>query len=287
MVPGPKRAIATKKGKEREMARLAGRVAYVTGAGAGIGRAAALALAREGAAVFITDIDMPGCRATAAMIEAQGGKVECRGQDVVEEDRWIELYNTVKRLFGRLDILVNNAGIATGALVTEMTLDQWNRQLAINLTGVFLGTKHALALMRADKPTGDYRGGSIINISSVAGLAGSPGLSGYCATKGGVRLFTKAVAMECAAARDGIRINSVHPGIIDTEIWTKAEVGSLPGLIAPGANAIDADMLGAASPLGFPGLASDVADGIVFLASDASRYMTGAELVIDGGWTAR
>lgn len=269
------------------MARLAGRVAYVTGAGAGIGRASALALAREGAAVFVTDIDMPGCRATAAMVQAEGGTAECRGQDVIEEDRWAELYGTVMRLFGRLDILVNNAGIATGALVTEMTLDQWNRQLAINLTGVFLGTKHGIPVMRAGKPEGAYRGGSIINVSSVAGIAGSPGLTGYCATKGGVRLFTKAVALECAAAGDGIRVNSVHPGIIDTEIWTQPEVGALPGLVAPGANTLSAAMLGAASPMGFPGLAGDVANGIVFLASDESRYMTGTELVIDGGWTAR
>ncbi|MBC7521104.1 MAG: SDR family oxidoreductase [Sandarakinorhabdus sp.] len=269
------------------MKRLSGRVAFVTGAGAGIGRAAALALAREGPAVFITDIDMPGCRATADMINAAGGNVECRGQDVVEEDRWIELYAKVMRIFGRLDILVNNAGIATGALVTEMTLDQWNRQMAINLTGVFLGTKHAIPAMRTDKPKGDYRGGSIINISSVAGIGGSPGLSGYCATKGGVRLFTKAVAMECAEARDGIRVNSVHPGIIDTDIWTKMDAGAMPAMVIPGANALDAGVIGAASPIGFPGLPSDIADGIVFLASDESRYMTGSELVIDGGWTAR
>jgi NAD(P)-dependent dehydrogenase (short-subunit alcohol dehydrogenase family) len=141
--------------------------------------------------------------------------------------------------------------------------------------------------MRADKPKGDYRGGSIINISSVAGIGGAPGLSGYCATKGGVRLFTKAVAMECAAARDGIRVNSVHPGIIDTEIWTKMDAGAIPAMVIPGANALDAGVIGAASPIGFPGQASDIADGIVFLASDESRYMTGSELVIDGGWTAR
>jgi NAD(P)-dependent dehydrogenase (short-subunit alcohol dehydrogenase family) len=269
------------------VARLTGRVAFVTGAGAGIGRAAALALARQGAAVFITDIDMVGCRATADMINAAGGKVECRGQDVVEEDRWIELYQKVMRIFGRLDILVNNAGIATGALVTEMTLDQWNRQMAINLTGVFLGTKHAIPIMRTDKPLGDYRGGSIINISSVAGLGGAPGLTGYCATKGGVRLFTKAVAMECAEARDGIRVNSVHPGIIDTEIWTKVDASTMPAMVMPGANALDAGIIGSASPLGYPGQATDIADGIVFLASDESRYMTGSELVIDGGWSAR
>ncbi|WP_426169590.1 SDR family NAD(P)-dependent oxidoreductase [Sandarakinorhabdus sp. DWP1-3-1] len=271
------------------MGRLDGRVAFVTGAASGIGRAAAIALAREGAGVFLTDIDMRGGRETAKAITEAGGRAEFRGQDVVEEDRWAELVASTLRLFGRLDILVNNAGIGTGASVTEMTLDQWNRQLAINLTGVFLGTKHSIPAMRADKPEGSYRGGSIINISSVAGLAGSAGLSGYCATKGGVRLFTKAVAMECAAAKDGIRVNSVHPGIIDTPIWGKIdEVGTISAAVGlpPGANTVDADLIATASPLGFAGLPSDIADGIVFLASDESRYMTGSELVIDGGWTA-
>ena len=271
------------------MGRLAGRVAFVTGAGSGIGRAAAIALAREGASVMLTDIDMDGGRITADLIHKAGGTCQLRGQDVVEEPRWIELVAKVMRIYGRLDILVNNAGIGTGAPVTDMTLDQWNRQLAINLTGVFLGVKHSIPAMRTAKPEGEYRGGSIINISSVAGLAGSAGLSGYCATKGGVRLFTKAVAMECAAAKDGIRCNSVHPGIIDTPIWTKIdEVGTLSaGLGLPaGSNAIDPVLLGMAAPLGFPGQPSDIADGIVFLASDESRYMTGSELVIDGGWTA-
>ena len=271
------------------MGSIDGRVAFVTGAGSGIGRAAAIGLALEGARLFLTDIDMEGGRATAAMIRDAGGIAEFRGQDVVEEDRWAELAAKVMMLFGRLDILVNNAGIGTSCAVTEMSLDSWNRQVAINLTGVFLGTKHCIPAMRAAKPEGAYRGGSIINISSVAGLGGSAGMSGYCATKGGVRLFTKAVAMECAAARDGIRCNSVHPGIIDTPIWTKIDdSGALQAALGTpaGANAMDVDMIAAASPMGFAGLPADIADGIVFLASDASRYMTGSELVIDGGWSA-
>ena len=192
------------------MGSIDGRVAFVTGAASGIGRAAAIALAREGARVMVTDIDAPGGRETAAMITGSGGIAQFRGQDVTEEDRWAELATRTLDLFGRLDILVNNAGIGIGVPITDMTLDQWNRQLAINMTGVFLGMKHAIPAMRTAKPEGVYRGGSIINISSVAGLVGSAGLSGYCATKGGVRLFTKAVAMECAAAQDGIRVNSVH-----------------------------------------------------------------------------
>lgn len=272
------------------MARLAGRVAFVTGAASGIGRAAALALAREGARLLITDIDNEGGRETMAQVRASGGTAEYRGQDVVEEPRWAELVARVMTLFGRLDVLVNNAGIGTGAAVTDMTLDQWNRQVAINLTGVFLGVKHSIPAMRTAKPEGSYRGGSIINISSVAGLGGAAGLAGYCATKGGVRLFTKAVAMECAAARDSIRCNSVHPGIIDTPIWAKIDEGgalatAVPGTM-PGANALSAGMIALAAPLGYPGQPADIADGIVFLASDESRYMTGSELVIDGGWSA-
>jgi NAD(P)-dependent dehydrogenase (short-subunit alcohol dehydrogenase family) len=272
------------------MARLTGRVAFVTGASSGIGRAAAIALAREGAAVVVTDIDVAGGEETVKMVTDAGGRAEFHKQDVVEEGRWIELIAATMAAHGRLDILVNNAGIGTGALVTEMSLEAWNRQVGINVTGVFLGTKHGIPAMRTAKPAGTYVGGSIINISSVAGLGGAAGLSGYCATKGAVRLFTKAVALECAAAKDGIRCNSVHPGIIDTPIWTKIDEAGVvqAGMgLPPGSNAIDPNMIAAATPMGFPGSPFDIADGIVFLASDESRYMTGSELVIDGGMRAR
>ena len=271
------------------MGRITGRVAFVTGAASGIGRAAAIALAREGAHVMLTDIDADGGRETKAMIDTAGGSAQFRGQDVVEEPRWAELMERTLTLFGRLDILVNNAGIGIGVPITEMSLEQWNRQLAINMTGVFLGMKHGIPAMRRTKPEGEYRGGSIINISSVAGLVGSAGLTAYSATKGGVRLFSKAVAMECAAAGDGIRVNSVHPGIIDTAIWGKIDAGGIISANIPeGTNINPVDAVAAAgTPLGFAGLPSDIADGIVFLASDESRYMTGSELVIDGGWTAR
>lgn len=272
------------------MGALTGRVAFVTGAASGIGRASAIALAAEGASVFATDIDAPSGRKTVAMIEAAGGQATFRGQDVVEEPRWAELVKRVMELYGRLDILVNNAGIGTSGLITEVTLEQWNLQMDINVTSCFLGTKHALPAMRSPRPDG-HVGGSIINISSVAGLGGGAGMSAYCASKGAVRLLSKAVAMECAAARDGIRCNSVHPGIIDTPIWQKLDTGGvLSGMFAeaatPGANAIDVDMVGAGAPVGYPGTPEDIAAGVVFLASDASRYITGSELVIDGGWTA-
>jgi NAD(P)-dependent dehydrogenase (short-subunit alcohol dehydrogenase family) len=278
------------QGEDGLMGTLTGRVAFVTGAGSGIGRASAIALAAEGAIVFATDIDAPGGRDTAAMIEQAGGQAAFRAQDVVEEARWAELVKRVMDLYGRLDILVNNAGIGTSGLITDVTLDQWNHQMAVNVTSCFLGTKHALPAMRSPRPDG-HVGGSIINISSVAGLGGSAGMSAYCASKGAVRLLTKAVAMECAAARDGIRCNSVHPGIIDTAIWQKLDTSgvlsaAMTGTAQPGANSLDVDMVGAGAPVGFAGRPEDIAAGVVFLASDASRYMTGSELVIDGGWTA-
>ncbi len=268
------------------MGALNGRVAFVTGAGSGIGRASAIALAAEGATVFVTDIDAPGGRETAAMIEAAGGKASFRGQDVTEEPRWAELVKRVMDLYGRLDILVNNAGIGTSGMITDLTLEQWHRQMDVNVTSCFLGIKHALPAMRM--PRGDgHVGGSIINISSVAGLGGAAGMSAYCTSKGAVRLLSKAVAMECAAMRDGIRCNSVHPGIIDTPIWQKIDTGGvMAAAVQPGANALDVDVVGAGAPVGHAGQPQDIAAGVVFLASDASRYMTGAELVIDGGWTA-
>ncbi len=183
--------------------------------------------------------------------------------------------------FGGLHILVNNAGIGLGAAsITQMSLEDFRRQQAVNVEGVFLGVKHALPHMRAGG-----QGGSIINMSSVAGLKGSALLAAYCATKGAVRLFSKAVALECAAAKDGVRVNSVHPGIIETPIWLGiAGAGGPAGVNAPP----DLDAMSAmAVPLGVKGLPEDIAQGVLWLASDESRYVTGAELVIDGGLSVR
>ncbi|WP_448586156.1 glucose 1-dehydrogenase [Thermaurantiacus sp.] len=267
------------------MRRLEGRVAIVTGAASGIGRATAAALAAEGAAVMATDIDVAGGEETHGLVRAAGGHAAFLAHDVTSEEQWIAVVTATVERFGGLDILVNNAGIATGMAVTDMPLEAWNRQLAVNLTGVFLGAKHAIPAIRK---TG--RGGAIINVSSVAGLEGAAGLAGYCAAKGGVRLFSKALAKECAAARDGIRVNSVHPGIIDTPIWSRIDEGGLGAeafRASSGANRLSPDLIAAqGAPLGFAGQPEDIARGIVYLASDDSRYVTGSELVIDGGWTA-
>lgn len=268
------------------MDRVKGKIALVTGAASGIGRACALLLARDGAAVVVTDVQDDAGRDCVTRIKSAGGDAVYLHHDVANEDAWIGVIAEVKQRFGRLDVLVNNAGIAVSCLITEMSLADWRRQESINLDGVFLGMKHALPLMRASG------GGSIVNISSLAGLKGAAGLAGYCATKGGVRLLTKAVAMECAAARDHVRVNSIHPGIIETPIWTAIASG-MPGEASAlkaqsGANAPDLDALSAmVVPTGEKGVPDDIAAGVLYLASDDSRYVTGSELVIDGGMSTR
>jgi NAD(P)-dependent dehydrogenase (short-subunit alcohol dehydrogenase family) len=259
--------------------RVQGKVALVTGGASGIGRGCAEKLAAEGALVVVTDLQDDKGADTVAAIGRAGGQAEYRRHDVTDEAAWEAVIAHTKARHGRLDILVNNAGIGIGGSVLEMTLADWRRQTAVNLDGVFLGTKHAIPLMRA---SGD--GGSIVNMSSVAGLKGAAALAGYCATKGGVRLFTKAVAMECANAKDGIRVNSVHPGIIETPIWLSILNPANPGANAPP----DLDALSTmAVPLGVKGYPEDIAAGVLWLASDESRYVTGAELVIDGGLSVR
>jgi NAD(P)-dependent dehydrogenase (short-subunit alcohol dehydrogenase family) len=250
------------------MALLNGKVAIITGAASGIGAATARVLAREGAKLVLTDIDDP---AGSALAEEVGGVY--LHHDVAEEAGWPAVIAAADR-FARLDILVANAGIGIMGSAIDMSLNDWRRQMAINVDGVFLSVKYCIPAMRRAG-----NGGSIVMLSSVAGLRGSAGLAGYSATKGAVRLFAKSMALECAMAGDAIRVNSVHPGIIATPIWTKLPVGQN--------RAIDPYAVAeTAVPLGKAGEASEVADGILFLASDMSSHVTGSELVIDGGMTA-
>ena len=261
------------------MGQVQGKVALVTGGASGIGEAVCELLAREGASVAVTDVDDLRGPEVVARIKKAGGEASFWHHDVTSEERWIEVVAEVMKRYGRLDVLVSNAGIGIAVpSITEMTLADWRRQNAINLDGVFLSVKHCLPVMRK---TG---GGSVIMMSSLAGLRGAAGLSAYSATKGGVRLFAKSVAMECATFGDGIRVNSVHPGIIDTPIWGKIPTGATgAGQNAP----IDPEERAKlATPLGRAGHAEEIAQGVLYLASDASRYVTGTELVIDGGMFA-
>ena len=253
-----------------------GKVALVTGGASGIGEACSLTLAREGASVVVTDVDALRGKSLVETIVDSGGKAMFLKQDVTDEARWSEVIAETEKAYGRLDVLVANAGIGIMVPIVDMTLADWQRQNAINLDGVFLSVKYGIPAMRRGG-----KGGSIIMMSSIAGLRGSAGLAGYSATKGGVRLFAKSVALECAVAKDGIRVNSVHPGVIDTPIW-----GKLPtGATGAGHNRpIDPRERSLwMIPLGELGTAQDIADGVLFLASDASKHMTGTELVIDGG----
>lgn len=265
------------------MGRVDGKVAIVTGGASGIGRATAEILAREGASVVVTDIDVRAGEAVVEGIKATGGKAVFHKQDVVDEALWGDIVGSTVAEFGKLDILVNNAGIAPGGPITEMTLAAWRNLMEVNVDSVFLGTKYAIPAMAASG------GGSIINISSVAGLQGAPGLTAYNATKGAVRLFTKGVAKECAMGQTGIRVNSVHPGIIDTAIWGKMDASMQDSILPPseGANAPDVEAIAqmVQVPMGHAGKPQEIAAGILFLASDDSSHMTGSELVIDGGMT--
>ena len=250
------------------MSRLSDRVALVTGAASGIGLATAKRFAAEGATVLLADRDVE--KLGAALADLGGAPHDAIPLDVTDEPGWIALAERIGQRFGKLDIVVNNAGFGKFATIAETSLDQWRAILAVNLDSVFLGTKHMLPLLAASGR------GAIVNMSSIRGIVAGSGTGSYCAAKGGVRMFTKVTALECAEARNGVRANSVHPGHIATPL-------SAPAYADPDiAKKLLADV-----PLGRIGEADEIADAILFLASDESRYMTGAELVVDGGTTAQ
>lgn len=251
--------------------RVEGMIALVTGAGSmpGLGSATALRFAQEGATVYLTDVDAGSVEARAAEIRDAGYKARAMRQDVTSEQAWDDIVGAIVAAEGRLDILVNNAGIAVLRMIEDLTPAEYARQMEVNMTSVYLGTRRAVAEMRR---TG---GGSIVNLSSVAGLIGVPGTSAYAASKAGVRLFSKAIALE--TARDNIRVNSVHPGMIMTKMQE----------VAIRDNPEQYDILTAGIPMGKMGDPIDIANCILFLASDEARYITGAEFVVDGGMTAQ
>lgn len=264
--------------------KLQGRVALVTGGARGIGAASAKALAAAGAAVLITDVLYEDGEKTAAAIASNGGRAGYRHHDVRDEGAWRTAVGEAERRFGGLDILLNNAGIFALKPMSETSIEEFRNMQAINVEGVFLGMKTAIPAIakRAQQWPG---GGSIINLSSVSGLRGTAFAVAYNASKGAVRLMTKGAALECATLGHKIRVNSIHPGIIDTMMGQKV----LDDFVAAGrgsANEVRTNAI-ALHPLGRLGLDADVANAVVFLASDDAAFMTGSEVVVDGGMTAR
>lgn len=261
--------------------RVQGKTAIVTGAASGIGEACAKLLAREGANVVVSDVNVADGKRVAKEIGDAGGKALFVSQDVTSEDRWHEVVEQCVSAFGGLNILVCNAGVGVGGNCETFSLESWRDQFGINVDGVFLGVKHAIPKIR------ESDGGSIIVMSSVSGLRGTAGMSCYCATKGAIRMFTKAVAIELAQQGDNIRVNSIHPGPIDTPIWSKVDSETLQVFGGSGNEGVDVAQLAAhAVPGGGVGQPDDIAEGVLYLASDAARYVNASELVIDGGASA-
>ena len=255
------------------MDRVKGKTTLITGAASGIGEGCALLLAKEGAKIVVADINDSQGQNVAEKIRQEGGKAIFVKLDVAKEKDWEKAVEKTLSEFQKLDVLVNNAGIQYVKEIEETPLEDWRRFMSICLDGYFLGTKHAIRAMR------ETGGGSIINMSSVVGIVGTvDNTSAYCAAKGAIRSFTKAVALECSKAgrNYNIRVNSVHPGAMET-----------PMVADMLKDKTIRETLENAHPIGTLGKPIDVAYGVLYLASDESRMVTGAEMVIDGGWIAR
>jgi 3(or 17)beta-hydroxysteroid dehydrogenase len=247
--------------------RLEGKAALITGAASGIGRAAAILFHAEGAKVAATDRNEIGLK------ELDGVADLILTQDVTDEARWREVVDGVMAAFGRLDVLVNSAGIGLKGNIETQTLDDFRRTHAVNVEGTFLGCREAIRVMKVT-------GGSIVNLSSVAGVIGDPQTVAYCASKGAVRLLTKSAALHCGRAGYNIRLNSVHPSFAETPM--------VQGLIAASKNPERVrEGLMRAAPMGRLGRPEEVANAILYLASDESSFTTGTELMVDGGLTAQ
>lgn len=251
--------------------RVEGKVCVVTGGARGLGLAAVEALLAEGAKVLLTDLDQAEGQKQA---ERLGADAEFVAQDVTDEASWDKVLDQAISRWGKLDVVVNNAGIALIADVEKSDLEGWKRTLDVNLTGVYLGTQAAIARMKDSQ-------GSIVNIASIEGICGEPEIPAYNATKGGVRIFSRSAAIHCARSGYKIRINNVCPGFADTQLVS----GALATMAPSDAEAFAARQL-SRIPMGRFAQPSEIASAILFLASDESSYMTGSDLVVDGGLTA-
>lgn len=251
------------------MGRLDGKVVWITGAASGLGRASALACAGEGATILATDLEAPV--AVVTEIEGLGGQATALAQDVTDEARWDVIADEAATRFGGFQVLVNNAGVGANKPLVDSDLAYWRWIQSVNSDAVFLGTRVGFRRMAP--------GGSIINISSILGIVGNAGTTAYCASKGAVRLFSKAAAVEAAQTGLGIRVNSVHPGYIETPMV-------MDGVAQRPEPEKIIEMLKARHPVGHLGQPDDIARAVVYLASDETKFVTGTEIVVDGGYTA-
>lgn len=257
------------------MDRVDGKIALVTGAGSGIGRATALLLAKEGATVIAADINPAAADHVASEILGSAGKAVSAELDVADERAWAAVIEKVMTDHQRLDVLVNNAGVSFAKPIAETTLSEWRRVLAVNLDGVFLGTRHAIKAMKG-------KGGSIVNVASVSGINPYAGASAYGAGKAAVRLFSKIAAIECADAKTGVRVNLVTPAGVKTPMWETMDFFKDLVTQHGGTEEAFAALAETAPSHGFSS-PEEIAQTILYLASDESAHLTGVELVIARG----
>lgn len=263
------------------MNRLRDKVALLTGGAGAIGAATATMMIQEGARVFVTDIADEAGEEIVAGLTRQGSAAEYLHLDVTDEGNWLSVLDQVQRRAGRLDVLANIAGVCVMSPISQTTSENWKWQLAVDLDGKFFGCKHALPMLAASGR------GSIVNISSASGTHGMANLTAYSASKGAVRSFSKALALECGAAKNGIRVNSVVPGAIESPIWVKMVSGG----VLPSSEKVDHSAImnqfrslsSGENPLGRAGVPDDIASAIVFLASDEASYINGQDLAVNGG----
>jgi NAD(P)-dependent dehydrogenase (short-subunit alcohol dehydrogenase family) len=264
--------------------RLKDKVAIVTGGGHGMGEAEARLFAREGAKVVVADILADMGESVAADIRKSGGEARFVQIDVTKDEEWAKLIEATLAAYGKLDILVNNAGVFIGKGIEDISLDEWNRLVGVNMTGVFLGTRLAAPALREAAKTSEH-GSAIVNLASIAGIVGSQLDPLYSMTKGGVTLFTKSAALEFARKNYRIRVNSIHPGVIETDMGEQTFAARAQRTGSNDTTRVR-QTVSESVPWGRLGVPMDIAKGIVFLASDDAGYMNGAGLVVDGGVTA-